>query len=227
MFLLFGRNNINKDNCYYFIIINGDIKMDKIKKIGKKVVPYVAAALMSLSLYAKADGASLPIYDDTKNVVVELKQSEEESRIRTARSEIDSLLIEYDTGIKEANDSFNENIADGLYDLKEQESDCQKYSKLNDLTKKIREIGSDHNLEEYKEYKMLEGESELYSLLRENLFGFDLGTPSLERKLKDDGIDVDVKGDKSLPEDMTSLSPFFLIVLLGGLRSLKDSINSL
>lgn len=155
-----------------------------IREKGRKYLLPVAVGLSLLTGCGRE--YSLPISQETNQKITEYQTDYK-------KNHLNSLLTDYNIHLARADSLFNSYIKDRYFDINEQmkvfnelKAAKQDIKKVNDLTEKF-------NLDSPINLKLPPENKNLYSSLKENLEGVDLGTPELEKRLISLDFHVDVE----------------------------------
>ncbi len=165
------------------------IKMNKIyemvRNYGRKyVVPAVIGLTALVGGCSKVADLSSIVQEDTISVVRKSHENERDNAIFTAKSSLETALKSFDDSISDSR--FSKSEQEGVYSLlKETEASI----------KKAEEITEKYGLKQNNRNTAVRDKNiqTLYSLLKENLYGDDSGTPELQKKLQKGGLFIDVE----------------------------------
>jgi len=174
---------------------------NKLKQIGRMyVAPVALAGAVAFGSYGckEEKAVELPISQEVKN----LENIRYESKQKQIDTKLENMSNSYNTTLNSARKKFNEYIAqEDTFTVNEQEQTFALYEQANELLENIKNYAKDHKRAEYSSLKLPKKDAELSSLLKENLYGRDYGTPELEKALKSSGINIEVQPIKSEVEN--------------------------
>jgi hypothetical protein len=181
------------------------------KKFGRK---YVVPALVGTALYfgsgcdgqqlpVSEDGQQLPVSEETKAVI----QREMNSQIVSYRNNLDNIVGQYNSLTMEAIDTFNGAIKDRHFDANEQDAVFAKLSRADSLKQTISKTAKMYGLG----VPELDNNGDaLYSSLNSVINGMECGGRSLECRLSDQGLSIEVDGRFSF-SDILVVPPFMTL----------------
>lgn len=165
----------------------------KLKQIGRKyVAPVAFAGALTFCTYGRSLGKEyFPTYKE----------------VYSNRS-LKDLAKKYNSLLENSRAKFNEYIGQGdTLSLSEQENLLTLYDYADDLRKEIvnyakttNTLNEDDLAKRLSNLKMPESDSNIYSLLNQNLNGMDWGRPNLEIELAKQGINIPVEGKTTKAE---------------------------
>jgi len=177
---------------------------DKLKQIGKMYVAPVAlvgAVVGGYYGFKEEKAVELPISQEVRDSIVTRQNIEYESKQKEVNTKLEEMTKEYNTSLDSARNKFNEYIAQGdTFTIKEQKQIFALYKQANKSVRNIKNYAKVSKQPKYSSLELPKKDAELQSLLKENLYGIDYGTPELEEALKSSGINIEVEPISSEPE---------------------------
>jgi len=153
------------------------IKQTARKYLGTAIVGAGIALGSFGNAYAEPN---LPVYQETRQAVKELRESKRKTKEEKENAERIANITRYEGLVKQDTDSFNSAIKDGYFSRSEQERVYNSLEKTQNFAKVHRiPIGKNVN--------------RLYYSLDKNLKGFDVRQPKLERDLNIQGLEIKVE----------------------------------
>jgi hypothetical protein len=169
---------------------------NKLKQIGRK---YLTPTLIGYALLAgcrnSEENPILYLEDNTKTRIL----TKQEETLRTAYRETMGLL--------------ESSVEDGYFSIDEQQRVLDSINNEQKLYKAFRDVNYEGKLNISKSV------NNLSSLIKENMYYTDFGTPELEKSLRKNGLNVSVQPTPSLADGASvAFSAFLLCCVWGFLR---------